>query len=104
MFRFRNNKIVNEKGKVVDVSGGIDREGQNLIIYNDAQNRISQEWTIVYVDEDKEEPKKGELNEDFGMYVERSFYVETHLPSKRWLEIHGNNIVIRDQAYGQSTQ
>jgi len=33
----------------------------------------------VYVDEDKEEAKKGELNEDFGMYVERPFYVETHL-------------------------
>jgi len=40
------------------------------------------------------------MNEDFGMYVERPFYVETHLKSKRWLDIHGSNIVIKDNKYG----
>jgi hypothetical protein len=32
-------------------------------------------WDVIYVDEWKGEPGKGELNEDFGLYVERDFYV-----------------------------
>jgi hypothetical protein len=34
-----------------------------------------QQWDIIYVDAWKGEPKKGELNEDFGFYVERPFHI-----------------------------
>jgi hypothetical protein len=34
---------------------------------------------VVYVDEWKGEPGKGELNEDFGLFVERPFYVVSAL-------------------------
>jgi hypothetical protein len=56
---------------------------------------MSQKWTIVYVDEDKPEPKKGQYNQDFGLYVERPFYVESNLGSKRFLDLLGSNIVIK---------
>jgi hypothetical protein len=103
MFRLKGNNIVNEKGKALDVSGGADRENQNIIVYN-LHGKINQQWNIVYVDEDKEEPKKGELNEWFGMYVERPFFVETHMKSKRWLDIHGNNLVIKQKNGFYETQ
>jgi len=34
----------------------------------------------VYADEWKGEPTKGQLNTDFGLYVERDFYVVSQLP------------------------
>jgi len=102
MFKLQGDYIVNEKGQVLDVQGGNDSEGQNIIVYN-RNSKVSQKWRIVYVDEDKEEPKKGELNEDFGLYVERHFYVESALPTKRLLESHGNNLVI-NWPVGSATQ
>jgi hypothetical protein len=32
LFYFRDNKLVNEKGKVMEVSQGLDRENQNVMI------------------------------------------------------------------------
>jgi hypothetical protein len=50
----------------------------------------------MYVDEWKGEPQKGQLNERFGLYVERDFYVETELPSGRYLDLINNrNMVIK---------
>jgi membrane carboxypeptidase/penicillin-binding protein PbpC len=37
-------------------------------------------------DEYPEEPKKGELNKDFGLYVERPFYIVSELASNRYLD------------------
>jgi hypothetical protein len=34
MFRLKGQNIINEKGKAFDVQGGLDREGQNIIVYN----------------------------------------------------------------------
>jgi hypothetical protein len=42
--------------------------------------QISQQWDLIYEDEMPEEPKKGELNKDFGLYVERDFNVVSDLP------------------------
>lgn len=50
----------------------------------------------MYVDEWKGEPGKGELNEDFGLYVERDFHVVTQLSSGRYLDLINNrNMVIK---------
>jgi hypothetical protein len=38
---------------------------------------MSQRWNIVYVDEDKPAPKKGEYMQDVGFYVRRPFYIES---------------------------
>ena len=42
---------------------------------NNRNNKIHQQWDIVYVDEWQGEPTKGQLNKRFGLYVERDFYV-----------------------------
>jgi len=47
--------------------------------------QTNQLWDIIYVDEWKGEPKKGELNEDFGFYVERPFHIVSQLPRRRYL-------------------
>jgi len=50
----------------------------------------------VYTDEWKGEPGKGELNEDFGLYVDRTFYVVSELKTGRYLDLINNrNMVIK---------
>jgi hypothetical protein len=59
------------------------------------QNRhggINQQWEIVY---EWKEPTKGQLNKDFGLYVERPFYVVSQLPKNRYLDWINNNMVIK---------
>jgi hypothetical protein len=65
---------VNEKGKVLEVQGNVDAENRNIEARN-KHGRINQQWEIVYVDEWKGEPTKGELNEEIGLIVERDFYI-----------------------------
>lgn len=50
--------VVNEKGRVLDVSGAVDQENRNIEGQN-KHGRINQQWDIVYVDEWKGEPGKG---------------------------------------------
>jgi hypothetical protein len=50
--------IVNEKGKVFDVSGGLDNENQNIIVHQ-KHGKPNQQFRVVYVDEYEKEPTKG---------------------------------------------
>lgn len=56
---------------------------------------INQQWDIVYADEWKGEPGKGEFNERFGMYVERDFNIVSRLPRSRFLDLVSNKFVIK---------
>jgi hypothetical protein len=94
MFKYKNGYFENWRGKTMDVSGGRDSENQNVILWNKHKG-LNQQWEIVYVDDMKPEPKKGELNDDFNFYVERPFYIQSQLPSKRYLDRVGNNLVIK---------
>jgi len=79
----------------MDVSGGVDDENRNVIMYN-KHGKLNQQWDVIYVDEYPAEPVKGELNKDFGLYVERDFYIVSQLPSNRYLDVINNrNIVIK---------
>jgi hypothetical protein len=60
--------MINEKGKVLTINGNIDTENRNIEAGN-KHGRINQLWDLIYVDEYPEEPKKGELNKEFGFYV-----------------------------------
>jgi hypothetical protein len=86
IFRLDGAYIKNEKGKVMDVHGGVDAENRNIIVWN-RHKGLNQQWDIVYADEYPEEPKKGELNKDFGLYVDRSFYIVSALPDNKFLDI-----------------
>ena len=73
----------------MDVHGGVDAENRQMIVWN-KHGKINQQWDLVYADEWKGEPVKGELNERFGLYVERDFYVISALPSGRYLDLIDN--------------
>jgi hypothetical protein len=78
MFRFKNHNVINERGKVMEVVGNVDQENRNIGV-NSRNNGLHQQWDIVYADEWKEEPKKGEMNEEFGLIVEKDFHVVSQL-------------------------
>jgi hypothetical protein len=86
----------------MDVSGGKDVENQNIISYK-KHGGINQQWDVVYADEWKGEPGKGELNEDFGLYVERDFYVVTQLASHRYLDLIENRRMVIKVPNGRKT-
>lgn len=95
MFRRQDAYVVNERGKVIEVQGNIDSENRNIEVRN-KNGQINQQWDIVYVDEWKGEPGKGELNEKFGLYVERDFHVVSQLPDNRYIDLINNrNFVIK---------
>ena len=56
---------------------------------------MNQKWKLVYVDKMKPEPKKGELNTEFGLYVERPFHIVSHMSRHRYLDVLGSNLVIK---------
>jgi hypothetical protein len=41
------------------------------------------------------EPKKGEMNKDFGFLVDTDFFVKTKMSSGRYLDRIGNNVVLK---------
>jgi hypothetical protein len=86
--------LTNEKGKVMDVSGGSDTEQRNIIVWK-KHGGLNQQWDVIYADEWKGEPGKGELNEEFGLYVERPFYIVSQLAANRYLDLIGRNFVIK---------
>jgi hypothetical protein len=86
MWRYEAPYLVNEKGKVLDVSGNIDAEQRNIEVQN-KNGKISQQWDLVYADEWKGEPGPGEMNEDFGLLVDRTFYIVSKLSSGRYLDL-----------------
>jgi hypothetical protein len=95
LFRVEGAFIQNEHGKVLDVHGGVDAENRNIQVWK-KHGGLNQQWDVVYADEHKGEPVKGELNEDFGLYVERPFYIISELPSGRYLDLINNrNMVIK---------
>lgn len=95
--------FVNEHGKVMDVNGNIDTENRNVEMHG-KHGRINQQWDLIYVDEYPDEPTKGQLNKEFGLYVQREFYIVSQLPSGRYCElIDGRNIVIKTRN-GRKTQ
>jgi hypothetical protein len=86
---------VNERGLVMDVHGGHDQENRNIIVWK-RHKGLNQQWDIVYADDMEAEPKKGQLNKDFGFYVQRPFYIVSQMAQRRYLDaVDGRNIVIK---------
>jgi len=78
----------------MDVSGNRDSENQNIHMWN-KHNGLNQQWDIVYADSLPADLKKGDMNPDFNLYIERPFYVVSAMKSERYLDIVGNNMVIK---------
>jgi hypothetical protein len=95
--------VKNERGKVLDVQGNVDAENRNIIVHSE-HGRINQLWDIVYADEWKGEPGKGELNEDFGLYVERDFFVVSSMSTHRYLDVINNKNPVIKVPNGRKSQ
>jgi hypothetical protein len=94
MFKSQGDFLINEKGKALDVAYGHDENNKNVEVAK-LTKKASQQWEIMYVDEMKPDPKKGELSGEFGMYVERLFYIVSGLQSGRYLDIVKGKPVIK---------
>lgn len=104
MFRYKDGLIINEKGKVLDVHSGMDTEGRQVIVWN-KHNGVNQQWDIVYVDEAKPEPKKGQMSPKWGFIVERPFYIVSELKSNRHLtQLNGPHQAIIKTSNGNKSQ
>jgi hypothetical protein len=69
-------------------------ENMNVIVAA-RNNKMSQRWTIMYVDEDKGlKPKKGEFLQDVGFYALRPFYIESLAGGNRFVTLLNNNVII----------
>jgi len=103
MFRYQGHSLVNEHGKVMDINGNVDAENRNIEMHT-KHGKINQQWDLIYVDEYPDEPTTGQLNKEFGFYVNRPFYIVNQMSSGRYLElIDGRNLVIKTRN-GQKTQ
>jgi len=71
---------------------------------NTKNGKLPQQWDVIYADEYPDEPKKGELNKDFGLYVERPFYVVSALSSHRYLDLISNRNMVIKTPNGRNTQ
>jgi hypothetical protein len=78
----------------MDVHGGRDEENRDIIVYT-KHGKINQQWDVIYADQWKRDPIKGELNEDFGLYVERPFFIVSEMSNHRYLDLIGRNFVIK---------
>ena len=103
MFRFQGNNLVNEHGKIMDVSGGVDAENRNIIMYK-RHNGLNQQFDLIYVDKYEDEPTKGQLNKEYGLVVERPFYIVSQMNSHRYLEVINNRNLVIKTANGNKGQ
>jgi hypothetical protein len=78
----------------MDVHGASDTENRDIIVWS-RHGRLNQQWDLIYADQWKRDPRKGELNEDFGIYVDRTFYIQSYLRSRRYLQLVGNYVAIK---------
>jgi hypothetical protein len=72
-------------------------------VNNQSGNGRHQQWDIVYADEWEGEPGKGELNKDFGLYVERPFHVVSEMKSNKYLDLINNRNFALKTPNGRNT-
>jgi hypothetical protein len=98
MFRVEGTHIMNEQGWALSVQSNTDNENRHITVNEKPDDRMAQKWEVVYADEWKGEPGKGELNPEYGLYIQRPFYIRSALGSRRYLEVINNrNMVIKAQ-------
>jgi hypothetical protein len=88
----------------LEVQGNVDTENRNIVVTNQNNKGLHQQWDIVYADEWKGEPGKGELNQEFGLYVERPFYIVTEMNSHRYVDLINNRNMVLKVPNGRNTQ
>lgn len=85
-FHIEGNFLRNERGLVVDVSGGKDADGQNVIVWK-KHGKLSQQWKFEYVDADIIQN---------GIIPDKPFRILSKMKAGRALTRSRNNVIIRD--------
>jgi hypothetical protein len=80
----------------MDVSGGADSENRDIYM-NTFHGRTSQQWDLIYAKDWKGEPTTGEWNKEYGMIVNKDFYIISTLGRGRYIDYLGRNLVIKIQ-------
>jgi hypothetical protein len=78
--------------------------GDKRLRWNKSSSKLSQKWRVIYIDTLKADPVKGKLNPKYGFKVNTDFYLQTALPSGRYLTRMDKNafaIKIRNGSTGQ---
>jgi hypothetical protein len=94
LFRYKKGFVTNERGKVMDVQSALDHQGRNIIMHKKHGGR-NQQWDIVYTDAMPPEPKKCEMNKDFGFKVDCDFHIVSKMKSAKYIDRVGNNVVLK---------
>jgi hypothetical protein len=103
MFRMKGAFVTNERGKVMDISGNKDQENQNIHAWK-RHGGLNQQWDIIYKDQWEKDPKKGELNKRFGLKVDTTFYIVSHLRGGRYIDLINNRNMVIKTKNGRRTQ
>jgi hypothetical protein len=92
MFRYKNNNLVNEQGKVMSINGNRDEENTAVNV-GAKTNDLNQQWDVIYVDKYPADLKKGETDTGFNLDHMRPFYLISSLKSERYLDVvdYNNN-------------
>jgi hypothetical protein len=98
------NEGKNNKNTAVSIQSNTDYENKHITVNENPDGRIAQQWEIVYADEWKGEPGKGELNPEYGLYIERPFYIKSALGSHRYLEVINNRQMVIKTPNSHKTQ
>jgi hypothetical protein len=94
MFRMRGAFLINERGKVMDVHGNRDEENRDIIVWK-KHGGLNQQFDVIYKDQYPRDPKKGELNREFGLRVDITFDIVSALRSHKYLDMISNKLVIK---------
>ena len=87
----------------MDVHGARDAENRNVIAWP-RHNGLNQRWTVVYLDTIKE-PTIGGYSRTYGFWINRPFYIQTRLGSKRVVEAAGGrNLVLKTRTNRNNQQ
>jgi hypothetical protein len=87
----------------MDVKDNRDVEQQNIQVLNKG-NGLNQQWNLIFADEYPEDPKKGELNQDLGLFVERPFYIVSQMDEHRYVDVNDSNTGVIKTRNGNPTQ
>jgi hypothetical protein len=87
----------------MEVQSQHDSENRRLVMVNKDNRRVGQKWEVIYVKDMPREPRKGEMNKEFGFIVENDFHLQTKMKSGRYLDRLGNNAVLKTPN-GRNTQ
>jgi hypothetical protein len=81
--------------KVLEIKDNKDEEGQALIVNTrngDNKKNANQRWKVIYLDKAEAIRTKG-FNKEYGMHINRPFYLRSRMPMQRVAECHGANNV-----------